>query len=50
MELYRGIHEVFKPSFLKYDIYFKMPLDIPLWKTNTGQKSYSSLGEKYRQK
>ena len=38
MELHRDIHEMFKPSFLKYSIHFKMPLDIPLWKTNTGQK------------
>ena len=50
MELYQDIHEMFKPSFLKYSMYFNMPIDIPLWKTNTGQKDHSSLGQKYRQK
>ena len=30
MELYRDIHEMFKPSFLKYSVKSLMPLDIPL--------------------
>ena len=46
MELSWDIHEMFKPSFLKYSIYFKMPIGIPLWKTNTGQKGSSSFGPK----
>ena len=32
MELYRDVHEMFKPSFLK--LYFKMLIDTPLCKTN----------------
>ena len=50
MDLYRDIHEMFKPSFLKYSIKSLISLDIPLWKTNTGQKSYPLLGQKYGQK
>ena len=45
MELYRNIHEMFKLSFLKHSIHFKILLDIPLWKTNTGKKGYSSFGQ-----
>ena len=37
---------MFKPSFLKYSIYFKMPIDIPLWETNTGQKRSFFVGPK----
>ena len=46
MELYRGIHEMLKLSFLKYSIYFKIPIDIPMWKTNTGQKRSFFFGPK----
>ena len=45
-----GIHEMFKPSFLKYSIYFKMPIGIPLWKTNTGQKRSFFFGPKISSK
>ena len=50
MELYRDIHEMVKPSLLKYGIYFKMPIDIPLWKTNTGQKRSFFFGPKISSK
>ena len=46
MELYRDIHEIFKPSLLKYNIKSLIPFDIPLWKTNTGQKRLSFFGSK----
>ena len=46
MELHRDIHEIFKLSFLKYNIKSLIPLDIPLWKTNTGQKKLSFFGPK----
>ena len=46
MELYRDIHEMFQLSFLKYSIYFKILLDIPLWKTNAGQKKLFLFGPK----
>ena len=36
---------MFKLSFLKHSIHFKILLDIPLWKTNTGKKGYSSFGQ-----
>ena len=38
MELYQDIHDMFKPSFLKYSIKSLMPLDIRLWKTNAREK------------
>ena len=41
---------MFKLSFLKYNIYFKMPVDIPLWKTNTGQKRSFFFGPKISSK
>ena len=57
MELYRDIHEMFKPSFLKYSMYFKIPTDIPLWKTNNlcgkqiqDKNGHPFLGQKHRQK
>ena len=37
------VHEMFKPSLCKYSTRSQMALDIPLWKTNTGQKSLSFL-------
>ena len=46
MELYRDIHEMFKLSLLKYSLYFKIPIDITLWKTNTGQKRSFFFGPK----
>ena len=42
----RGRVEMFKPSFLKYSIYFKMAIGIPLQKTNLGQKGSSLFGPK----
>ena len=50
MEFYRNTHEMLKPSFLRYSIKSLIPLDIPLWKTNTGQKKLSLLGQKYGKK
>ena len=47
MELYGYIHEMFKPSFLKYSIYFKTYLS---GKQIQDKKGYPSLGQKYRQK
>ena len=38
------IHEMFKPSLCRYSARSQMSLDIPLQKTNTGQKSLSLLG------
>ena len=35
---------MFKPSLCRYSTRSEMALDIPLWKTNTGQKSLSFLG------
>ena len=40
------IHEMFKPSLCRYSTRSRMALDIPLRKTNTGQKSLSFLGLK----
>ena len=40
------IHEMFKPSLCRYSARSHMALDIPLRKTNTGQKSLSFLGPK----
>ena len=40
------IHEIFKPSICKYSTRSQVALDIPLQKTNTGQKSLSFLGPK----
>ena len=40
------IHEMFKPSLCKYSTRSEITLDIPLRKTNTGQKSLSFLGPK----
>ena len=37
---------MFKPSFCRYSTRSHMALDIPLRKTNTGQKSLSFLGPK----
>ena len=37
------IHEMFKPSLCTYSTRSQMTLDIPLRKTNTGQKSLSFL-------
>ena len=36
------IHEMFKPSLCRYSTRPQMALDIPLRKTNTGQKAYPS--------
>ena len=38
------IHEMFKPSLCSYSTGSQIVLDIPLRKTNTGQKSLSFLG------
>ena len=40
------IHERFKPSLCRYSTRSQMALGIPLFKTNTGQKSLSFLGPK----
>ena len=40
------ILEMFKPSLCRYSTRSQMALDIPLRKTNTGQKSLSFLGPK----
>ena len=40
------IHEMFKPSLRRYNTRSQMALDIPLWRTNTRQKSLSFLGPK----
>ena len=40
------IHEMFKPSLCRYCTRSQIALDIPLWKTNTGQKTLSFLGPK----
>ena len=40
------IHEMFKPSLCRYSTRSQMALDIPLRKTNTGQKILSFLGLK----
>ena len=40
------IHEMFKPSLCRYSTRSQMTPDIPLRKTNTGQKSISVLGPK----
>ena len=40
------IHEMFQPSLCRYSTRSQMALDIPLRKTNTGQKSLSYLGPK----
>ena len=40
------IHEMFKPSLCRYSTRSQMTLDIPLQKTNTGQKSLSFLRPK----
>ena len=37
------IHEMFKASLCRYSIRSQMALDIPLRRTNTGQKSLSFL-------
>ena len=50
MDLYRNIHEMFKPSFLKYSIYFKMPIGMLLWKKNTGEKRSFFIGPKISSK
>ena len=50
MELYQDIHEMYKLSFLKYSIYFNMLIDIPLWKTNAGQKRSFFFGPKISSK
>ena len=42
----RYIHKMFKPSPSTYSTRSKMALEIPLWKTNTEQKSFSFLGPK----
>ena len=39
-------YEMFKPSLCRYSTSSLMALDVPLRKTNTGQKSLSSLGSK----
>ena len=44
------IHEMFKPSLCRYSTRSQMELDIPLRKTNAGQKSLSFLGQKYGRK
>ena len=46
MELYPDIHEMFKPSFLKYSIKSLVSLDIPLWETNAGQRKVIYLWAK----
>ena len=48
MELYLPgyIHKIFKPSLCRYSTRSQMALDIPLRKTNAGQKSLSFLGTK----
>ena len=47
MELYRSIHEMFEPSLLGYSTGSQMPLDIPLRKTNTGERlSFERLSRK----
>ena len=40
------IHEMFKSSFCRYSTGSLVALDIPLRKTNTGEKSLSILGPK----
>ena len=40
------IYEMFQPSLCTYSTRSQMALDIPLQKTNTGQKSLSFLGPK----
>ena len=40
------ILEMFKPSLFRYSTRSQIALDIPLRKTNTGQKSLSFLGPK----
>ena len=40
------IYEMLKPSLCRYSTRSQMALDIPLRKTNTGQKSLSFLGSK----
>ena len=40
------IHKMFKPSLCRYSTRSQMILDIPLWKTNTGQRSLSFLRPK----
>ena len=40
------IHEMFKPSLRRYNTRSQMALDIPLRKTNTGQRSFCFLGPK----
>ena len=40
------IHEMFKPSLCRYSARSQMALDIPVQKTNTGQKGLSFLGPK----
>ena len=42
----QGYHEMFKPPLCRYSTRSQMVLDIPLRKTNTGQKSSSFLGPK----
>ena len=42
----QGYHEIFKPPLCRYSTRSQMVLDIPLRKTNTGQKSSSFLGPK----
>ena len=39
------IHEMFKPSFCRYSTRSRIPLDMPLRKTNTEQKAYPSQGQ-----
>ena len=39
-------HEMFKPSLCRYNTRSQMAFDIPLRKTNTGQKNLSFLGPK----
>ena len=41
-----NIYEMFKPSLCRHNTRSQMALDIPLQKTNTGQKSFSFLGLK----
>ena len=38
------INKMFQPSLRMYNIRSQMTLDIPLWKTNTGQQALSFLG------
>ena len=40
------IHDMFKPSLCRYSTRSQMAMNIPLRKTNTGQKSLSFLGPK----